>query len=389
MLSNRAIQAVWVVAVLALTGGCGGTPETGVAQKVDTLPKVTGPASSDDAANAVSLGTRATAGITLTGASSVNWSGKSRASCETLRAVRNVYAMAGYVDLQQCTIGKMEKYGVLAASVSDGNVHFYQMGGQNGASGIRYRIKIVKNADRIITFELAMCEGSTTYVQTGYMSQDLTNLDAVSQIAVNINTQGLDTFGSTVQVSGTFNGKWGRKTLEATTLSSFGGGASVYWEQATITQGATLLKLDLYEKGNYGPANFSTRVYAVAQVLGGDLLRTLALGDGSAHDIGTFNASNYDSNYSWNGDTGASVSPVSSGPYFARISAATPRAIGTQPTITFSSTQTWDCSAGTGPFETPDVGHSTDLSTYNTEALACGTDYTSSFNNYIDCSPAI
>ena len=382
--------------VVGLIASCSSSSGSSGVSTLSGLPSATGPVSGS---GSISKGSgrdiqlfAATTGVTLAGMDSVSWTGstKSRPFCESAKLIREGYYQAAEPDKILCYIKGMTDNGLFAADVYDGTYKYYSLTPPGRPTGMKIKFKVAKNGGNISTFEMFMCEGSS---QNGYVSEDVSNPAAATVSNKFIQASGSNwSFASSISATGAINssGEWSSKVLTLSNTSEFGASGSIgsFRQKATITQYSNRVFLDAFMAGTYGNATFSNQFYSVVQLLNPSSLATFALGDGSSkytisHDDSDNNKDFSSSGtVSWTGDDQAKMATASDGEQYATANAATLRSVESV-SVSYSSAETWDCSAPAG-FSEVDFNAAGGAG-FETSMNACDSKFGADDRNYINC----
>lgn len=345
---------------LALAIGCSKNETSSAVgpTSLASLPKATGEVTSGSAIHRSSRNgdlQAATTGVVLKDADTSTFAGKSQAFCETASITKNLIREASQNDKVACYVGAMELGGAFSNSY-DGSYHYYTLTGAGRPEGgpMRIKFKAVKDAaGAITTFEMFNCQGTS---QSEYLGTTIAGGTAtLTAVSNHTGTHEGNTFtgANRIAVSGTYgsSGWTGNKTIIGQGThggsGSFGGHSqSTYVE---MTQGVSTVTLAGSSSHTFTPTSGSAfsgsgLVYAIIQGLGMGEADTFALGDGTAKATFTHDGTPHSGTVSWNGDTGANLSDVTTGDNYVAVNAATLPS-STTPSPGFTSAETWNCAA--------------------------------------------
>jgi hypothetical protein len=415
------------ISVLLLLG-CGQTPPSNLTN-LASLPGATDGVASTNAGdfekNKLGL---ALVGLPLASVGTTNWTGKSRAMCETGNALTSMYARAGQADQATCFLGQLEQQSILPTGFYDGNDHYYTLT-TGGIPWMFLKLNATKGGQQnaqIQTYSLWACVSFGNVVptqQTVYASYNLTNtaaaqISVLTSISANLGVLAA-TYSGSANVTGALNGSgtWISKTLSG--QNYFSGTASspnfsvTDAGAANITQTANGWTIAANTSGSesvYGVSltgcnatpvtvQHSSSVNVLADGLNMTNPATVALGDGAA--MGSYSYSFKDINNnpvtggnctvspvtsqvsSWLGDSqtvtasNADTASVQS----ATLSASNP-AVPTS-VISFSGSQSWNCSA---PGSNPSTSIEVDLSELEIVESTCNGKYQLAADSWALCS---
>jgi hypothetical protein len=358
------------------------TTASNIVDSIGDLPKITG---------AVTGNTSASSGnstLLKDFDDDATWSGsgKSRPMCIAGSTTREILRDSATPDKTLCYVGKMESLGKFSSSIDDGNYHYYELT-SNSSPMLRVKFKIVKTDGKISTYEMFTCQynqNTSAYAHNEYTSVSITDGTAsITSKNIGGDSAGGITFswGASVAVTGDISeaGEWTSKVLNASRSYAYDGSGSQdgsFNQKITLTQSASDMLIDgynsssFYNAGKSGGAGVSTnseRFYAKTELVNASLMSTIAFGDGSAKAIMTFDGSdvggaglNTPVMAHWNGNTNSE----STSDFEADVTSATPRADEGAVTVSFGSSETWDCAAAS-TFETADITIS-DMTTLQT-----------------------
>lgn len=381
---------------LTLLSACGGGGDSGSSASTTTgtlaaLPKATGPVSGSSSS---SIGSLATTGLALKSwGSSALWnsSSKSRAMCETGLLVRDALSEAMSPDKIACYLGAIQKSGGFSSDIATGSYVYVKLQNMPGdaSNQPRIKMKIVKSGGAITGFEMFSCFAANGATQSEYFNQTISS-GSVSMISKNIGSDSGNTYGSKCSVSGTVDSSyaWTSKSLSVERLWDGTANSNGSFSQAaTITQRASSLIVNGYQKGTFGngaTANiFTNKFYTVAQLLNASTPKNLALGDGSGKysmdwcidsnsngnctGEGTaFAASGTDA---WTGDDRLKMGTPSSSTYYTEANAGSLPSSTPTVSVTFDTAEQWNCSLPS-EYMTVDLSNMADTSTALGAAMA-------------------
>lgn len=402
-LKNRVIASLVVIAPLLFLNACGSDTPASTPNTIASLPQATGPVTTSHSVvkaieNAVNLPSRgmnlfsATTGKKLVDWSSITWSSSTSGPfCDAGNMVSGIFRDASNPDKILCYIGALDAGG-LVTNPYDGNYHYMTVDNTPGRSGsIKVKMKIVRGANGISTFEMFDCQGGTT--QSEYTKMDLSNGATVT--AVHANNSGGQVSSNRATVTGTVDtsGKWVSKTITSynyysaasRTASSSGNYNQVrqFSDQVSVTGTAI---------GDYGGNTSSSQLFAMLGILNTDSYATFALGNGIAKQKSTYSgcaSCSLDSSLrAWNGDTAAKVTADSTVDNYATVTGTAladviPKAT-VQTTTAFTTAETWDCTPPTGTTFTS-VDFTGGGTATQTAIAACNTKFGEGGGSWVQC----
>lgn len=367
-----------ICAVLALSACSDDNPADSSGSGVDTgqitnLPKATSEVVSGGAG--ASLGSlEAVTGLALKSwGKSSQWTGKSRAMCETGQNIKDGLQEAMQPDKILCYVGAIQKAGGFGSTtIDDGEyVHFKLTNMPDaGAFEPRIKMKIVKSGGAITTFEMFSCftsDGGGGVQQSEYLNQTISGGEA-SITSKYVGSEGGNSFGSQATVTGTVNSSYEWLSKEISLQRFFDGSANSFGQfgqKYTITQAASNMILDGYSTGTFGSGastnRFTNIFYSSIQTLNASTPKDMALGDGSSKfnfdwcidtdadgscaDEAGGNRFSGASTESWDGDTLSNLGDASAGDFFSDVNSATLASNDGIPSVSFGASETWDCAA--------------------------------------------
>lgn len=370
---------------------------------ISAVPKATGPvngtgASALEVAEKVSSKSSAVSAFAATtGQALKSWnnsslwtSAKSRAMCETGSLMQDAMDGAMSPDKIACYVGAIQTAGKFGAlTIDDGNYVYFKLTNLPSSASYQPRIKmkIVKTAGAITTFEMFSCfDNSTGTTQTEYLSSVISNGSA-TLTSKNIGSSGTSSWGASTSVTGALDSSYNWNSKQIVVNRTYGDTAysATYSQNATITQRTSSFLLSGYNKGSWGTGVnkqlWTNKFYVGVQGLNMSTPKNIALGDGTAKfgmdycvnpqggggtscngSEGTkFNSSGTDS---WTGDTRVKLTTASDGDYYATASAGSLPSSTPNVSVSFGTGETWDCTASSFT--------SLDLSDFATTTTALG-----------------
>jgi hypothetical protein len=375
-----------------------GTATNGVTD-LGSLPKATSPVVSATSVAMRDLQSASTGVKLRETSSSGKWSssGKSRSFCEVSRIVRDTYFHASTPDLFLCTLAALSNAGSFGERLYDGSSKYFKFGGSVGSTKIKLRA--VKSGGAITTFDLYLCQDPTatdTYVQTGYVGQNLTDLSSTSVTSVFSGSVSIDgetvNLGARSAITGAINkqGQWTSKQLTSTTSTAFG--AKSFTSKSTVDQYADRLEVDSFMSGSKGNDTFTNRIKAVVDILTATGLDKFALGNGAARYILSFartgsNSQSYNNTKSWTGDDQLPLSDATQSSYYSSLASSTPRVVETV-SVEFADAEKWgDCGANESS-QFSELIFTQISAQLVTDIAACAEVFAGNTPGYIDCYSA-
>jgi len=288
----------------------------------------------------------------------------SRGACETLNMLRESISAAAQADQIMCYVSTMND-GAAFTGITDGNgdeidiydgeYHIFNLNLSNddGNTPSRIKMKLQKDANGSITFfEMFMCNGTgDNMTQSEYVKQEFDST-SVTMTAIGRHDQSMHS----VDVTGTLNSS-GQYTERAIVVKDSGemGDGSDSWQESTLTQTPGEFAVSGYRYGLQGSDTHGEQCYSAGELLGDDTdsMTDLAMGDGAISYIasGTWQGQEYrepstgTGTDAWTGDDLAMLSSAEDSEYYSVVSSATLPDIETTPlTISYESTEIWDCS---------------------------------------------
>lgn len=342
--------------------------------QVSGLPKATDAVSSSSSSGfSEKVGSlAATTGLALASwEDATKWTAtESRAMCETGLGVKDALSEAMSPDKILCYVGSIIGANKVSGTLVETNYNYMRLTNfpENSMSMTPLiKMKIVRTAGAITTFEMFSCFGGTDVspVQTEYFIQSIS--DGTSSLSsIYAGSEGGNSYGSRASVSGTVDASyaWLSKTMNISRFWNGGSGGN-FGQKVTITQNAGNFLVDGYSTGSWGTNIFTNRYYTSIQLLNASTPKAIALGDGSSkYEVDWCNDSNSNSSCadetggnrftsgqvyaSWLGDTRQNLGTASDGDYYTDVSSATLRTNDGIPTVAFTSGETWDCTLPSG-----------------------------------------
>lgn len=345
---------------------------------IDALPQASAPVV-DSTSGSLSAAVKAAdsdaeTGLILQNISSDDFSqSSSLALCNSANMLRSALNEAVQGDVILCYIQAMAAQDGFTAQVGDidiydGEPHIFNMdfSEEGGGGAFRVKIQITKDSAGTITaFNMWACDGASqdSLAQSEYLSQAIDGAswtmnstfsfeDENGSGSHEMNAEGtLNTSGefTAKTITSSYTGNWGDGTNYGTTIVEQGA------DTATITSSDTGT-YTWSNGGNSSEQEYGNQVFAEMALLDTELMATFAVGHGAAKGInsGTYGqlqgdtvvSVDYDETFTqgWNGDTTA-VDEDST--FLDAVTDATLPDEATEPTITFSGDEVYDCS-GTG-----------------------------------------
>ncbi|MBF0365134.1 MAG: hypothetical protein HQK50_06155 [Oligoflexia bacterium] len=370
-------------------------------------------------------GKAATTGQVLSAASITPFSSataKTRGGCEAVALLKESYSLAAQPDKIKCYIGKIEANQTAAGLTSgqlktDGTYNYFTVV-ENGNTAGQIKFKLTKSGGVVTNFEMFECM-NTPGTQSGYIST------TISGTTFAMSMKNLHSYSSGSN-SGTYRGDFTVSgTLSGTSLTSkqftsifensgtFSGNTNSGYGKVIVDEYASTFKINAYNHfegtgtwgSNYFANSQNATIFGVVQLLNATpgKMSTLAAGDGSLKAIlvgknksgtsavtvseanacvtnGVGNCWVQDETVSdaWTGDGNPAEITFNSSAYgYTEVNATTPSLTQSDPTITFGTSETWDCST----IATADAAAGVTMltvtlgSTLQTELASCDTLY--------------
>lgn len=336
------------------SSGSGGGSTAPQFTTIDQLPKASDPVTSSGSSLVDGDALFATTGVTLKNMSSSSFTtSSSQAMCEAANTLKSSFNEAVQSSVILCYIQQVISDNDLGeVDIYDGQARVFTLdfGDSEDQGPGAVKIKLTKTDGVITDFEMWSCGDSGQSGQTEYMHQQIDGSDFTMDSKYTWD----DTNGSgaqSISVTGALNssGQFTSKTITSSYTSTWGDTNDTSYGGKTVTQGASQATISMWDTGTWTYNNqqesFTNRVYGIAELLNTSAIATIAIGDGAAvgQGTGTFNGGeSYEWSFTegWNGDTTAQDSESD---FIATAQEGTIPDAGSEPSISFSGDEVFDC----------------------------------------------